>query len=381
MESPLIREAHLLEQGIQALNGLLGPEWQVTQRPNKSKAFDALLEVRAEGDSAFTQLLVEATPAVPPRFVMERLVPRVQLLREVNHYTNLLVIAPWISSQARALLKLHNIAYLDLTGNVDIRVSRPAIIIRTVGAEKAPRSAPRETSRTTLAGAKAGRLVRLLADVPPPHRAIDLHRVSGLSLPYVSRLLDTLEDQLLIRRKGRIITDVDWAQLLRARAQETSLLSHGSYRGFLAPNGVPGLLQQIPRLSEVYGANGPFSEGLSVTGSYAAQRFVQVAVGGQLMLYVGPWLDIDDVADELGLLPVTDGADVLLLNEPDSSVRQRSEFVDNVQYVAPSQAALDCLAGPGRLPAEGEALLEFMEHWPDRWRASKNGGKARPVQH
>lgn len=61
MESPLIREAHLLEQGIQALNGLLGPEWQVTQRPNKSKAFDALLEVRAEGDSAFTQLLVEAT--------------------------------------------------------------------------------------------------------------------------------------------------------------------------------------------------------------------------------------------------------------------------------------------------------------------------------
>lgn len=57
---------------------------------------------------------------------MERLVPRVQLLREVNHYTNLLVIAPWISSQARALLKLHNIAYLDLTGNVDIRVSRPS---------------------------------------------------------------------------------------------------------------------------------------------------------------------------------------------------------------------------------------------------------------
>ncbi|WP_240957741.1 helix-turn-helix domain-containing protein [Streptomyces barkulensis] len=375
VESPPTRETDLLEQGVQALHALLGPGWQVTQRPNKSKVFDAVLEVRAEGDSTFTQLLVEATPAAPPRFVVERLVPRVQLLREVNHYTNLLVIAPWISSQARELLRRNGIAYLDLTGNIDIRVARPAIVIRTVGAEKAPRSAPRETSRTTLAGLKAGRLVRLLADVPPPHRATDLHRISKLSLPYVSRLLNTLEDQLLIRRKGRIITDVDWAQLLRARARETSLLAHGSYQGFLAPNGVPALLQQISQLPT------ECVDGLSVTGSYTVQRFVQVAVGGQLMLYVGPWLNIDDVADELGLLPVAEGADVLLLNEPDPFVRRQSDFVDGVQYVAPSQAALDCLAGPGRMPAEGEALLDFMETYPEQWRDSGNDVGVPPIQH
>ncbi|MFF4542170.1 helix-turn-helix domain-containing protein [Streptomyces aureus] len=374
MESPLIREAHLLEQGVHALSTMLGPEWQVTQRPNKSKVFDAALEVRAEGDSTFTQLLVEATQTVPPRFVMEQLVPKVQLLREVNSYTNLLVIAPWISPQARDLLRQNGIAYLDLTGNVDIRVARPAILIHTVGAEKAPRSAPRETSRTTLAGVKAGRLVRLLADVPPPHRATDLHRNSELSLPYVSRLLDTLEDQLLIRRKGRVIMAVDWAQLLRARAQETSLLAHGSYQGFLAPNGVPALLKQVAHLSVHY------IDGLSVTGSYAAQRFVHIAVGGQLMFYVASWLDIDDVADELGLLPVTEGADVLLLTEPDPFVRSRSEFVDGVQYVAPSQAVLDCLAGPGRMPAEGEALLDFMEAHPEEWRDSRNSTGAPPVQ-
>ncbi|MFI1786461.1 hypothetical protein [Streptomyces rubiginosohelvolus] len=367
MEAPLIREAQLLDQGIQALSDLLGPEWQVARRPNKSSVFDAALEVRAEGDSTYTQLLVEATQAVPPRFVVDRLVPKVQLLREVNHSTNLLVIAPWISSHARDLLQRNGIAYVDLTGNVGIRVSRPAIIIHTVGAERAPRSAPRETSRTTLAGIKAGSLVRLLVDVPPPHRATDLHRASGLSLPYVSRLLEVLEDQLLIRRKGRVVTEVDWPRLLRARAQEATLLGHGSYRGFLAPNGVPAVLQQISQLQ----AEGDFAagDGLSVTGSYAAQRFVQVAVGGQLVLYVARWLNLDDVADELGLLPVTEGGDVLLLNEPDSFVRSRSEFVDGVQYVAPSQAALDCLAGPGRMPAEGEALLNFMEAHPQAWRA------------
>ncbi|OEJ22649.1 hypothetical protein BGK67_33795 [Streptomyces subrutilus] len=339
------------------------------------------MEVQAEGDSVFTQLLVEATQVVPPRFVMDQLVPKMQLLREVNHYTNLLVIAPYISSQAQELLRRNGIAYLDLTGNVDVRVPRPAIIIHTVGAQKAPRSTPRETSRTTLAGVKAGRLVRLLADVPPPHRATDLHRTSTLSLPYVSRLLDTLEDQLLIRRKGRIITDVDWAQLLRARARETSLLSHGAYRGFLASNGVPAVLQQIAQLPKAYDGGLAAIDGLSVTGSYAAQRFVQVAVGGQLMLYMASWLNVDDVADELRLLPVTEGADVLLLNEPDSFVRRRSEFVDGVQYVAPSQAALDCLAGPGRMPAEGEALLDFMEAHPEEWRASKKVIGTPPLEH
>ncbi|MFC8013739.1 helix-turn-helix domain-containing protein [Streptomyces cinereoruber] len=375
MEYPPPEEVQLLTRGILALSDLLGQEWQVEQLPSKSKAFDALLQVKAEGDNYYTQLMVEATHAVPPRFVMERLVPRVELLREVNHYTNMLVIAPWISSQTRELLRQNGIAYLDLTGNVDIRVSRPAIIIHTTGAEKAPKSAPRETSRTTLAGAKAGRLVRVLADVPPPHRAMDLHQTSGLSLPYVSRLLDTLEDQLLIRREKRTITGVDWPQLLRVRAQEASLLTHGSYQGFLAPNGVPALLKQIPNLAMEY------VDGLSVTGSYAAQRFVRIAVGGQLMLYVASWLDMEDVADELGLLPVAEGADILLLKEPDSFVRSRSEFIKAVQYVAPSQTALDCLAGPGRMPAEGEALLGFMEKFPEEWRASRNDIWAPPIRH
>ena len=30
------------------------------------------------------------------------------------------------------------------------------------------------------------------------------------------------------------------------------------------------------------------------------------------------------------------------------------------RYVAPSQAVVDCLTGTGRMPAEGEAVLEWM---------------------
>ena len=31
-----------------------------------------------------------------------------------------------------------------------------------------------------------------------------------------------------------------------------------------------------------------------------------------------------------------------------------------IRYVAPSQAAVDLLTSPGRSPAEGEAVLEWM---------------------
>jgi hypothetical protein len=39
-----------------------------------------------------------------------------------------------------------------------------------------------------------------------------------------------------------------------------------------------------------------------------------------------------------------------------------------VFYVAPSQAAVDCLTGAGRMPAEGEALIAWMVENESRWR-------------
>jgi Domain of unknown function (DUF1905)/Bacteriocin-protection, YdeI or OmpD-Associated len=40
-----------------------------------------------------------------------------------------------------------------------------------------------------------------------------------------------------------------------------------------------------------------------------------------------------------------------------------------LRYAAPSQVAVDCLSGNGRMPAEGEALLEWMLANESEWRA------------
>jgi hypothetical protein len=361
----------LLGQGLRALSDLLGPTWQVAlQPPRESKRegrrLDALVQVQSEGDSTFTQLLIELKQTVTPRMVQEQLLPKLDLVRQVNHYTHPVVITPWLTPRVQLMLRENGIGYIDLTGNVSLRIARPAIVIYTEGETRPPRSSAARGSKATLAGPKVGRLVRLLADVAPPYRAGELADAAHLSLPYVSRLLDTLEDQLLIRREGRVITDVDWPQMLRARAEQLNLLRHNPYVGMVAPNGIKAVLNALHALPTSY------SKEIALTGSYAARSVAPLAVGGQLMLYVpaGPHAP-DEVGDDLGLLRVDKGADVLLLRAHDKVVFERTVYENGIHQVALSQLVLDCLSGPGRMPAEGEAVLERMQEEPHLWRSAQ----------
>ncbi|PYC69522.1 hypothetical protein C7C46_28075 [Streptomyces tateyamensis] len=324
------------------------------------------MQVKSDGDSVFTQLLVDLRKNVTPRMVEEQLLPKLDLVRQVNSYTSPMVIAPWIAPRVQLLLRENGIGYIDLTGNMSLRVPRPAIVLYTQGETRSPLAGSPRSTKATLAGPKVGRLVRLLADVFPPYRAAQLAEAAKLSLPYVSRLLDTLEDQLLIRRQGRVIKDVDWPQLLRVRAEQLNLLRHNPYVGMVAPNGIDAVLRALRTLPEAD------RHSVAVTGSYAAHSVAPLAVGGQLMLYVtaGPHTP-DIIGEDLGLLRVDKGADVLMLRAHDSVVFERTVEMDGLPRVALSQLVLDCLSGPGRMPAEGEAVLTYMQENPQLWRAAQ----------
>lgn len=359
----------LLIRGQQTLQQLLGAEWEVTADTEAHTAgdsgIDATFNIKS-GDGVFVPILVTAKWRLTPKDVAAVLGPRADLVRSVNRFAQLMVLAPWISPMSQQALRDRGIAYMDLTGNVSMRVSRPAIVIEMQGEQRAPAGYRQPAGKPLLTGVKAGRLIRLLTDVRPPYRATDLAKHSGLSLPYVSRLLDSLEDQLLISRTGKMVTGVAWEQLIRARAQQTDLLRSAEHVGMLAPHGVLAVLDHLQGLY----TNMPGQpREVIMTGSYAARSFAPVSVGGQLMLYVQEHpLNVDRVAEELGLLPVPEGADVLLLRAKDRSVFERPIKIADIWQVAPSQLAMDCLSGPGRMPAEGEAVLEFMSKHEASWR-------------
>ncbi|NBH07523.1 helix-turn-helix domain-containing protein [Amycolatopsis sp. SID8362] len=360
-------ENDLVSRAVQALRSLLGEDWQVaeTTTPDtrtQRSFFDARLTITPPDSGRYTEVLVAAYRNMTPR-VAQRDVGLIQeILGQTSSPPALLVVAPWLSRRTQDELRARGAGYLDLTGNVDWSVSVPAIRIFTHGATNAPRQSAAGPKNVTLAGPRAGRIVRFLADFEPPYRATEIAEETGASLPWVSRLLGQLEDQLLIGREGRTIVRTDWEGLLRARAETYSLLRHNSFVGMVSPTGPEAVLRTLRGL-------GPQDSGIAITGPFAARAIAPSTSGGQLMFYVdaGPHTP-DSWAERLGLLRSDGDADVLFLRAHDDIVFRRVRQVDGVPHVAPTQLVIDGLSGPGRMPAEAEAVLKHLAADTGPWR-------------
>ena len=249
-------------------------------------------------------------------------------------------------AHARAA-RSEGINYLDLTGNALVRLENPALFIQSQGADRDPSPTPRGKARVR--GPKAARLIRTLVDVRPPYGVRDLAEATGLAPGYVSRLLDALDDDALVERTKRgQVESVDIAGLLRRWAESYELFGSNDAQPYLAARGAEDALGRFPDLPTARTA---------VTGSFAAVRLSPVAAPALLTVYCS---DVNAVANALDLIPADQGANVVLLRPFDPIVWERTDEENGVRYVAPSQAAVDCLTGNGRMPAEGEALIEWL---------------------
>ncbi len=307
-------------------------------------------------NGTITTFAVEAKSALEPRDV-ERLVPgAMRTVRELAGNIPVLVVAPWLSKRTQELLTADDINFIDLTGNARIELANPTVYISSSGAERNP--APTPAGRARVTGNKAARLVRLLADVRPPYGVRELAEAAQLTPGYVSRLLDALDREALIERPRRgPVESVDVPALLRRWAESYDVLRTNEAQTFIAPEGISNARSRLGALSA--------TERSAVTGSFAAARLAPVAAPALLVVYCET---VPSVAKALGLMPADDGANVALLRPFDSVVWERTSMDDGVRYVAPSQAVVDCLTGTGRMPAEGEAVLEWMAQDESRWR-------------
>ena len=82
----------------------------------------------------------------------------------------------------------------------------------------------------------------------------------------------------------------------------------------------------------------------------------------------GGGCDVRPRTSLLGLREVDSGANVLLAAPASEVVFDWSRDVDGVHHAAPSQVAIDLLTGPGRSPAEGQALLDRIGNDEPAWR-------------
>ncbi len=356
-----MQEIELVDAAVSLLNASLPRGWAAERSswnvvgPNGREPTTVDPVITLQGANSAATFVVEAKPSVSPRDV-ERLMAGLSRTLRTFANVSVIVVTPWLSARTQELLRREEINYVDLTGNAWVRADYPAVFIRTVGATRNPEPAAREVAR--LRGPKAGRLVRALVDVRPPYGVRELAESIGLTAGYVSRLLDSLNRDALVdrSRKGEVVA-VDYPALLRRWVDTYDVLKSNEAWRFVAP--------EVPRKSLTRLRSFPSPGRVAVTGSFGAGRLAPVAAPALLLAYA---TDIAATADALDLLPADEGANVILLRPFDEAVWSRLDRDDGISYVAPSQAAADCLTGTGRMPAEGEALLAWMAENEESWR-------------
>ncbi|MGI8427127.1 MAG: hypothetical protein ACR2FO_07735 [Actinomycetota bacterium] len=347
----------LLDAAVEALTRRLPSAWAVEKQASVGDPEADDLVIKSPITGSQTLVFVEVKADVSPRDV-EALIggPWRRWRRQMGNQP-ILLVAPYIGPRVRELLTEENVNYLDLTGNTRISLDYPGVFIETEGARQDPRST---RPRSAVRGAKAGAVVRVLIDAVPPYSGSEIARAANVNEGYLSRILDTLINEGLIdRERAGPVTRVDWPATLQRRARALDLFRPvGTYR-YIARQGTSAVLDRL--------RSRPPSAGRppTITGSFAASRIAPVAAPSLLVVYA---MNPRELADELELLPAEAGADTVLVR-PENDVAFAWAARDNgMAWAAPSQVAIDCLAGTGRMPSEGEALFAWMRENEDEWR-------------
>lgn len=272
-----------------------------------------------------------------------------------------MIVTDWISPRTRELLEVKGYGYADVTNNVRVELADPPLFVRTNGADRDPN--PKPSKGPSLRGPKAWALLRTLVEVAPPYGVQDLAAALRVDAGYVSRVLQVLEAELLIERSPRgPVRAVDWLGVLRRLTSNYSVLDSNRTTTWAASGGPTQLLRDIARREP----GTPWA----VTGSFAASKIAPVAAPELAIIYT---TDQERLVDVAGLLPTSFGANVVLATPYDRIVFERIHTVEEVPFVSVAQTAADTLTGPARMPAEGDALIEWMQRDPSRWQASVLG--------
>lgn len=267
------------------------------------------------------------------------------------------VAARYLSPSVRDALAADGLSFVDATGNMRIVVDRPAMFISSQGEDRDPWR--RGRPRGTLKGEPAARVSRALLDYRRHWTVRELVAASGSSTGAAYRVLEYLEREDLVVKEDRRYRVTDWERLLRAWSADASFQTTTRTMAFIDPRGVDSVLGKM-------GKEPPFPA--AVTGSVAAKQWATYAPAKAVYIYVS---SIQEASEQWGLRPNTAAPNVILL-EPrtvgDVPFVNAVLAKDGYPVAAPAQVAADLLNGPGREPAEGEHLIDWMKANEERWR-------------
>lgn len=335
----------------------LPTNWTVSEtfEPKKdSPRPDLTIEITAP-DRQLTRLVIEVKQVVERRDV-SHLSDQVRRLASGPDDVPV-VAARYLSASVREALIEAGLSYADATGNIRIVIDSPAVFISERGEDRDPWRKGRP--RGNLKGEPAARVTRALLDYRRDWRVRELIAASGASSGATYRVLEYLQREDLVVKDSDRYRVTDWERLLRQWSADASFQTTTRVMAFIEPRGADYFLGKLSTEQ---------SFPVAVTGSVAAKQWATYAPAKAVYAYVS---SIQEASEQWGLRPNVAAPNVILL-EPKTvgDVPFVNTLSTDAGYpvAAPPQVAADLLNGPGREPAEGEYLIEWMKANERQWR-------------
>jgi IclR-like helix-turn-helix domain-containing protein len=362
-------ERELLAAAASQLRRALPSTWKLDwsrREQSRDAGIDAVATIKAlDGTTGIVAFEVKRAPLMPSTAAAVAKQTKSRYPKADAY----VLVAPFIGPVTREALRREGWGVLDATGNLELRLDRPAVLLQRTGETKNPWPVGRV--RRSLKAPRAARVVRALADYRPPYGVRELARRARVSAGYAAELLALLEGEGVVTRDvlrrtaatpgtepQRLggVADVDWARLIRRWTEDYSTLRSNRYQSFLQPRGIPALLSSLKRAKQRY----------ALTGAASAQTLRAVAPV-QVAICFTP--SPPELARELGLSQSDGGENVILVEPFDEVVFERSRISNGNAYTAASQTLADLITSPGRGSAEAEALEEWMRRNQREWRS------------
>jgi len=315
---------------------------------------DAIVEFRVADGPSFRALVEVLSPASPKRVTEACL--QIQHLIECSDDPGLvpLVVAPYIGEKQAATLRRAGVSWLDLSGNMVIRVGEQIYIERTGRPNQFPDSSAIKNVFQGTASLVARTLLLQRCGFGSLAEVVDFvgQRGGTVALSTVSKVLRSLEEDLLISKTGSCIHVLDRDQLLDRLATgyaSSSWRARATVRRFVLDD-APSILRQL----------GLSTESPYVCCGFSAAQLKGLAVDEQISLYVGDMMRFGERIGRIGpaLQPDEEFGNLRVIETRSRLPWFNSETIDGMRVVDDIQLYLDMTVDTPRGPKVAEVLRQ-----------------------
>ncbi len=313
---------------------------------------DALIQFALEGGPSF-RALAEISSLGTPKSIRTKCMQVLDLAKRTKDPELVpLIVAPYIPPSQADVLQEAGVSWMDLSGNMVVRTKKGIYIERTGRPNQFPDSAAIKKVFQGTASLVSRALLLKLAGFASLSAISDFIKLrnGSITVSTVSKVLRSLEEDLLVSRTDSCISASDPARLL-ARLAEGYAFTTRNRRANITKFAMTDPQQALRDFCSQLGPTYVFC------GFYAAEQ-KGLAVGSQITMYVQDLGKVKQVSESMGpgVLPDEEFGQVMVIETKDRTPWFNLQTVNGLSVVDDVELYLEMMIDTPRGPKIADLL-------------------------